>query len=792
MKKTKLHLNPLAAAIAIALPASVAVPAMAQPQLEEVIVTAQKREQNLQEVPIAITAYSPAQLEAAGASTIIDIEKSTPNAQLRASRGTNSTLTAFIRGIGQQDPLWGFEPGVGVYLDDVYIARPQGAVMDLMDLERLEILRGPQGTLYGKNTIGGAIKYVTKKMTGEHSGSVKVAVGSHGQNDIKVSNQVPMIEDKLYFGYAAGILKRDGFGTQYKDYNSATGTFGREEENYNKDVKAARATLEYSPTDSLFFRLAGDALEDTSNNRCGHRFDTNTVAGPNGEFFAPTDTVYDSECGMTEEQEVLARGYSLTAEYDVNDELTTKLVLSRRKGSTQTFIDFDGTPVDSFEIPAIYDDEQTTGELQVNWTTDNIAIVGGLFYYDGTAAGAFDALFAQFGGVGVLSGTAFTNGVRGEVDTESTGAYVNVDWDISDRLGLTVGGRYTRDEKAAIAQRVLFVTTRAFAGSNNQGSFLTYGLLENAGSTPSYATDFDKNDMNNSWNEFSPTVKVDYNLGDETMLYVSYSEGFKSGGFDMRTDARFEPNAVEGYDPETVQTYELGLKTQLFDNRLRLNVGAFYTDYTNMQVTVQAPAPAPTFFSSTVVNAGESEIQGLEIEASFQATDGLAINVAAGLLDAEFITVSEIVPTGAVDGNGDPVLTTINRANPNTVNGVDYEAWGMQNAPDYNYQVAAVYDLEIGDAGSLQFNLAYSYRDDVRMFESNTSQLDQEGYGLVDASVVWKSSSEQWSATLSGKNLADEEYRTGGYNFPATAGEDAILGFYGDPRTVTLTLGYEY
>lgn len=789
MKKTKLLLNPLAVAIAIALPISV--PTFAAPQLEEVIVTAQKREQNLQDVPIAITAFSPAQLEAAGASTIIDIEKSTPNAQLRASRGTNSTLTAFIRGIGQQDPLWGFEPGVGVYLDDVYIARPQGAVMDLMDLERLEILRGPQGTLYGKNTIGGAIKYITKKMTGEHSGSVKVAVGSAGQNDIKVANQVPLIEDELYFGFAVGILKRDGFGTQYKDYNPTDQTFNRTEENYNKDVKAARASVEYSPTDSLFIRVAADALEDTSNSRCGSRFATNTVAGPNGEFFSPRGSVYDSDCGMTQEQEVLSRGLSLTVQYDITDELSTKVVLSNRSGSTKTFIDFDGTPLDSFDIPAFYEDEQTTAEIQINYTMDSLAIVGGLYYYDGTALGAFDALFGQFGGVGVLSGTAFTNGVNGEVDTESTGVYVNVNWSVTDAMTLTLGGRYTSDEKSAIAQRRHLITANSVPGTTSQGSAITFGQPQDD-TFIRQPTDFDKNDMNNSWNKFSPTVKADYKLNDETMIYVSYSEGFKSGGFDMRTDARFEPNAVDGFDPETVGTFETGLKTQLFDNRLRLNLGLFYTDYTDMQVTVQAPAPAPNFFSSTVVNAGEATIQGLELEATFQATEGLALRLALGLLDAEFDTIDETVPTGAVDGNGDPVLTVINRANENTVNGITYVAWGMQNAPDMTGQIAATYDLDIGSTGSLQFNIAYSYRDDVRMFEAVESVIDQEAYGLVDASVVWKSPEESWTAILSGKNLADKEYRTGGYNFPGTAGEDAILGYYGDPRTITLTLGYEY
>ena len=745
--------------------------------LEEILVTAQKRAQNLQDVPIAVTAFGAEEMETAGVSTIIDLEKSSPNTQLRASRGTNSTLTAFIRGIGQQDPLWGFEPGVGIYVDDVYIARPQAAVLDVFDVERVEVLRGPQGTLYGKNTIGGAIKYVTKQMTGEPEAKIQMAFGEFGQRDFTFSGQAPLIGDRLYIGGAVSTLNRDGYGTQYKDYDSNTGTFGRTAENYNKDVLTGRVSVEFQATESLSFKLAADRTNDDSNNRCGSRFATNTVAGPNGEFFDALDNPYDSQCGMTEISSVESEGVSLTANYDVSDALSVKYVYADRSGSTDTFIDFDGTPLDSFEVPAFYRDEQESHEIQLNYAGDSFALVGGIYYYEGNAAGAFDALFGQFS-TGVLTGSQFSNAVFGDVDTESASAYFNGNFDLSDSLTLTAGLRYTNDDKAAAVNRQFVITSNSFPGTTTQGSGLTFGNSDND-TLVAIRTDFEKDEANNDWSEVSPTLKLSWKIGDDTMIYGGWTRGFKSGGFDMRADAAVEPDAVNGYDPETVDTYDLGIKTQMLDDRLRINASVFRSDFEDMQLTVQAPAPAPSFFSSTVVNAGKAEIQGLELEALAQLTDNLSAKLVVGYLDAEFIEIND-----AQFGNvAEPYDDGFGNILP---------PWEMQNAPDWNGQFALNYETYMGDAGSLTFATALSYRDDVRMFDSAASIIDQEAYALWDISAIWRSADEQFTAALYLKNIADEEYRTGGYNFPATAGEDAILGFYGPPRTWSMSFGYSF
>ena len=180
--------------------------------LERIEVTARKTVESLQEVPVSITSIGAAELDEKGISVLTEIQQFSPNTTLQNSRGTNSTLTAFIRGVGQQDPLWGYEPGVGIYIDDVYVARPQGAVFDLLDVERIEVLRGPQGTLYGKNTVGGALKYVTKQMSGDTELNVQGTLGSYNQRDLKVTGQFPIIEDTLYVGFGIADLSRDGYG----------------------------------------------------------------------------------------------------------------------------------------------------------------------------------------------------------------------------------------------------------------------------------------------------------------------------------------------------------------------------------------------------------------------------------------------------------------------------------------------------------------------------------------------------------------------------------------------------
>lgn len=731
--------------------------------LEEVLVTAQKREQNLQEVPVSITAFTATELADKGISTITELEKSVPNTQFRASRATNSTLTAYIRGVGQQDPLWGFEPGVGVYVDDVYYARPQAAVMDVFDVERIEVLRGPQGTLYGKNTVGGAIKYITRKMSGEAEGKISLAAGAYDQQDVDISAQLPVIDNELYIGAAIARMQRDGFGDVDTGYDINTGTYSATEDNYNKDVLVARVSIEYSPTDELFIRLAGDRTDDNSNQPCGSQSSPTALTHPaNGQTFAASNNPYDGACGTSHISNVENNGYSLTAQYQVSDSTTVKYVFAKREGETQQFIDFDGTPLDSFDVPAKYTDDQTSHELQLNFNIDRMAIVAGLYYFTGNSAGAFDVVLNGLGGTPYMDGEHYDLAIGGDVDTESSSAYFNISYDILDDLTLTGGMRLTKDDKNSNIKRYAYNTTDSYPYSQSQGTGFTFGDPSND-TLLAIATDISDSEADKDWSELSPSIKLDWRMSDDIMLYISYAEGFKSGGFDMRGNAATNPNVAQGYDPETVETLEAGIKSQLWNDRLRLNFTVFNMDYTDMQLTVQTAQPAPVFFSSDVVNAGTAEIQGAELEALFQVTSDISTSLSVGHMNAE---LTEVISGGA-----------------------DVSAsWEMLNAPDWTGQFAINYQRDLGKAGNLALNTAASYRDASRNFNNVICSCDQdESYTLLDAGANWYSADEHWTVGLHIKNIEDKEYKTGGYNLGS--GE---LAFYGAPRTWTASVAYAF
>lgn len=730
------------AIVAIGLSAGITAPQVFAQEtiaLEEVTVTAQRREQSLQDVPIAVTAFSADALEQAGTATIVDLQRSAPNTTLQVSRGTNSTLTAYVRGIGQADPLWGFEPGVGLYVDDVYLARPQAGVLDVYDVERVEVLRGPQGTLYGKNTIGGAVKYVTKRLTGEPEFMAKAAVGTYGQREIELSGQMPLIENELAIGAAISRKKRDGFGTFLQSG----------EENYNKDIFSARISMEYTPSEDLFIRLAADMSDDDSNAKGGHRL-TPSLRIPTE--ITPND-VFDSNADMDTNNEVKSSGGSLTVEYDISNQLTFKSITAYREGETYTNIDFDNTSLPSLHVPAVYDDHQASQEFQLKFEGDGVNGIAGVYYYTGNASGAFDVLLGAFDGFfGPALPGNFNALTAGNVDTDSYSVFADATFDISDKLSLNLGGRYTRDEKEA----TVFKQTQ---GVNGRSDRLGGEVL---GAFPA-ATDYTNSD---SWSEFTLRAGANYQLTDDSMVYASFAQGFKAGGFDMRGDASKLPSTVDGYDPETVDTWEVGVKSELLNKRLRLNAALFYSDYEDVQVTVQQSADGGSNFVSAVLNAGAATIQGGELEAVAQLSKDLTAEFTLGYIDAEF---DEVISGG------------VNVAN----------TWEFANTPDVTSSLRFVYNHDLGENGSLVASTSLAYRGETQIFPQVASLVDEDAYTLWDASVIWYAPDEHWTVGLHGKNLSDKEYRVGGYNFANLGLESSVIGYYGDPRTVTLSVQYK-
>jgi len=700
--------------------------------LDDVVVTARRRDEQLKDVPVAVSALSAERLEQTGATDITALQQQTPNATVQIARGSNSTLISFIRGVGQQDPLWGFEPGVGLYIDDVYVARPQGAVLDVFDISRIEVLRGPQGTLYGRNTIGGAIKYVTKRLGNEPEAMLRADVGAYREINALGSLTLP-VTDTFAVGGAVARYTRDGFGQ-----NLTTG-----QEHYNKDVTAYRLSAEWTPSDQLFFRLAYDRVDDDSAPRHGHREVNSTTGG-----FTPPADPYDTQAGLTGQQEVVTEGVSLTGEYNLSDTLTFKSITAYRTGDTATVIDFDETPLPTLDVPAVYSDNQFTQEFQILYTGERLSGVAGLFYLDGESSGAFDTIA---GNLGVVIAAA------GYVNTKSFSAFADFSYDLTDRLHASIGGRYTSDDKDAQVQRFFYL------GATKSPIL---------GGTPRAILQTRTNYMaSDTFKKFTPRASLSYDLTEALTGYASISQGFKSGGWDMRGDASLVPQTVNGYDPETVTTYELGLKGSAFDRRLSFASAVFYSDYKDQQITTQQVATAPaTGIASVVDNAGASTIYGAEFEGSAFLTENLTANFSVGYLKNEFDKFVTLV-------TGTPVDISNTRE--------------PQNSPEWSGYFGLTWSGEVA-GGELMITPSASYRSKYHLFDAPDPVLDQGAYTLIDLSATWTSPDNVWQLGLFGKNLSDERYKVGGYNFAGATFNNSIDAFYGPPRTITARLTWRH
>ena len=760
--KTLYHRSLCAIAVGAVLFTSSPIYAQQNTGLERIEVTARKTTESLQEVPIAVTSIGEMELNEKGISVITEIQQFSPNTTLQNSRGTNSTLTAFIRGVGQQDPLWGYEPGVGIYVDDVYIARPQGAVLDLLDVQRIEVLRGPQGSLYGKNTIGGAIKYVTKEMSGDAAFDIKATVGSYAQRDIKLTGQLPIIDDKLFIGFGYANLNRDGFGEYLQ-----SALPNQDLENYNKDVVAARFNVEFHATDDLFFRLRWDKTQDTSNSKGGYRLLPSRLTD------APVpDSVFDSYTSLPTYNNVELDGYSWLVQYDVSDVLQVKYIGSHREGYSETNIDFDNTTLDIFDVPAQYDDSNDTHEFNLSYVGDGFGVVGGLYLYDGESCGNFDAVLGFLGRV-AFGTPGLTREVSGCNNSESEAIYAQTNIELSDTVSMSVGLRYTHEEKSALVNNGLifdnvYPTTDWLPGYVRPTGNIVPQVL---------GTDSDGDGVLDSpatedWSRLTPSASIEYQYAKNIMFYASYSQGFKSGTFNPR--ASINESSV---DPEVVDSFEIGMKSDWNDN-LRANVTLFALDHKDRQYISVLPVSSPEDLQQILGNVGESTGQGLEAEITYAATDALTFDIALGYIDAEFKKVIQETDAGTIDIS---------------------DTFAISNTPKYTANFAANY-VWTSDLGDFSFNANYYFRDDYSITETANSLITQDGYGLLNMSVSGgiEVVDGSWYGGIHAKNLTDEEYVVGGYQFvtenaddptgytAGTGGDNTLIGYYGDPLTVSL------
>jgi len=709
----------------------------AQPVLDEVVVTARYRTESVQDVPMSISVTRAEDLVLQGITNLSDLQKSVPNAAISAARGTSSTLTAYIRGIGQEDPLWGYEPGIGLYIDDVYFARPQGALLDTVDVERIEVLRGPQGVLYGKNTLGGAIRYITRKPDlNSSAGKISVAAGSYDQRDVVAQVSAPIIDNKLAASLSVADFNRDGFGTNLTSGNDVS----------DKDVASYRFALRAAPITGWDIDFTSDATRDRSNVKGAQRLTNGANTG-----IAPLNSPFDVRSDLPDDNLVKTEGQALTISAPITAAWSVKSITAYREGHTDTNIDFDTLNLNEFDVTAFYDDDQTTQEIQFSGRFDSLQIDAGYFFLSGHAGGAFDATLGQPVANAAIVTTA------GDVDTESHSVFVNASHKFAPAWTLAVGARYTHEHKAAAVEQFRYL-----------------GL----DMTPPPDNIFSDFNAAASFDATTPQATLQWDFSTSAMTYISYSEGFKSGGFNMRAnESLMRANGLDArkpFDDETVKTSEAGLKGDWFSHRLKASFAAFYMEYDDIQITasrviVLQPVNA---FATQVINGGNAITSGAEVEINAVPAPAWEIRFNAGYLDAdykEFTSLRSVTPTDIS-----------NRQQ-------------FVNAPRWTTQLYNSYALEIGGLGTLSLWANYSFRSEYFPEISNSKRIEQGSFGLWDAGVVLMSADSHWQYSITGKNLRNEEYRVAGYNYAAATGQEgSVTGFYGDPRTVTASALYQW
>jgi iron complex outermembrane receptor protein len=732
---------------------------------EQIVVTARRREELIQDVPGAVSAFTGAQIEQAGIQDVTGLADLVPNTTLKTSRATNTTLTAFIRGIGQQDPVAGFEQGVGIYLDDVYLPRPQGALQDIYDIERIEILRGPQGTLYGRNTIGGAVKYVSRKLSAMPEFNIKATLGSFGETDFVGRASVPLT-DTFRIGGTIASFNHDGYG-----HNVVNGM-----DNYNKDVVAGRISAEFVPNASLFVRFAADYTEDKSNPKQGYRL----TPGP-----APTNEpvlqgVFDTRANLYSvlgnPQKVTTEGQSLLIDYALNSMWSVKSITSHRKGKSTAPIDFDSLNSVLWEAPALYHDDSKSEELQLLFNTQKWQGVAGVYYMKANAFNEFDALLNAVIPAGVAQY------VRDDIDTKTWAAFADLNYSVSPTFDVSVGARYTSDQRRAAISQALYAGLTGSPALGNPNAVLLAPL-----------TNMSKDQLDRTDTKFTPKFNASWRFQPGQNLYFTYAEGFKGGMFDPRMNLGGNPNSPtsllkrEGVKPEEVATSEFGIKSSNLGGRLQINADVFYTDYKNVQI----PGALPTYdaagnvngFSGNVTNAGKAKIHGLELEGLWRVNDAFSIAGMYGYIDAKY---KEWIVANGLTGSAAALVNIASSAE-------------FQNTPKTQWSITPTYEWPMtmfnrGGALALQGTAAHkgkTYQTEIvrttgipgtDVFVPGNNMLTQNGYTLYDASLLWTSRDRKLTLGVVGRNLTDKHYKVAGYNYVTFF--NTITTFYGDPRTV--------
>lgn len=684
--------------------------------VEEIIVTARRRDERLQDVPSAVTAIVGETLERTHVRSLGDIESSVPNLALRVGDAKNAVV--YLRGVGQVDSLAFADPGVGIYVDDVYLGRAQGAFLDVFDAARIEVLRGPQGTLYGRNTIGGAVKFVSQAPTPELAVRGELAAGNYQRGDARLMVNAPLGDSGWAARASAAYLSRDGFARNEID--------GRDDS--DQETIAGRVAITGALGDRLSISWSADGSRaDPRTSRTPARMTPVFGVAPNSDPF-----VIAADFNGRDELEV--SGAALTAAWDATDALMIKSITAYRSMAYDTQLDLDATGVAFFGVYVNEDQHQLSQELQASLSSDALQGVFGMYYFnehDITVSGLYGPAIA------------LVTSSRNDQENRSYAAYGQLTWTVTERLSTTLGLRYTKEKKDFRRWQEFFGASTPFPVPEGQGLLVT------------------QIDTDGDWSSVSPRAGLEFRLSDAVLSYISASRGFKSGGFDGRsnTDAQATP-----YDPETLWSYEAGLKSTLADGRVTLNTAIFYNDYTDLQLS-SFVADSSGGFAALFTNAAAATTQGVEIELVGRLVAGLSLDASVGYLKAEY---DEYIGPGGVDISNERELV---------------------NAPAWTGRLGASYRTPIA-VGELTLDGDLSYRSRYYPTVSSSEVLAQSGFTLANAALSYETPDGRWRISAYGRNLGDKRYIAHGFDLSDSLGYQ--LAYYGEPRTYGVSLRYQW
>lgn len=748
--------------------------------LGDIVVTARRRAESLQDTPISISAVTSDGLRTRGIDNVTQIGDFTPNVKFNSSvpvSASNATAAIFIRGIGQNDYQLSADPGVGLYLDGVYISRGVGNVLDVLNVERIEVLRGPQGTLFGRNTIGGAVSVVTKKPSKTLGGSMELTTGSYNRFQAKGSIDIPIV-DGVYSSFAGFYHRRDGYvkgvgpgAPDLGDTDSLAGRFALRLEP-TSDIKidlaldGSRSRENSAPNVALkidenapaaqvwnaVFSGAGAICADPTNParlsdpRC---YNSQWVLGPyrSGGTFTAISNVFTNGNPQRyrSASDVNIWGASGTIEWKFAPNVSFKSITAYRKVTGFWTRDSDHSPTSVVQTNSAWKQDQFSqeGQLQGDLFSKSLNWIIGAYYSkeNGNHRDLVNIVDAVF-----LSGAV--------IDSNSLAFFGQSTYKIVENLNLTAGIRWTRDEKTFDNSNQYIVKAGFLAGAplNPDGSGLKDGdpLMGPLGQKSTI--------KDTAW---TPMASLSYRFSPEVLTYVSYSQGFKGGGFTQRV---FPPlGYIPSFKPEKSTTYEVGFKSDLLGRKVRLNGAAFINNYSNLQITVNDPTLG---FAPIIQNAAKAQIKGFELELQTRPVAPLLIEAGVGYLDAKYKQVD---------------LRALNA-------GVTRDTH-LQNAPAWTLSAGVSYKIEAKGLGNLLPRIDWSYRSRVYNDAVNTPELVQPGYHLVNASIAFNNESDRWGLTVGVKNLTKTLYLGSGY---ADSFGGMIEGVYGRPREWYLSGRYKF